>query len=96
VTDATGWRPASYDGAVAASFRANPAGGEFRSTTRSRSARVRADLAEPGASDIGDELEALGASPAGTEIVVWERFRHRLSMAGKPIHYVAVGARKVD
>jgi hypothetical protein len=57
---------------------------------------VREDLARPGASDIGDELAALRAGAAGTQIVVWERFRHRLSMAGRPIHYVAVGARKRD
>ena len=57
---------------------------------------VREDLARPGASDIGDELAALRGGAAGTEIVVWERFRHRLSMAGKPIHYIAVAARKRD
>jgi SAM-dependent methyltransferase len=57
---------------------------------------VHEDLSQPGASDIGDELAALRADPAGTEIVVWERFRHRLSMSGRPIHYVAVGARKRD
>ncbi len=54
---------------------------------------IHEDLAQPGASDIGDELAALAA--AGTEIVVSERFRHRMSIAGTPIHYVAVGARKL-
>lgn len=55
---------------------------------------IHEDLARPGASDIGDKLAELGG--CGTEIVVSERFRHRLSMAGEPIHYVAVGARKLD
>jgi SAM-dependent methyltransferase len=61
---------------------------------------VHEDLAQPGTSDIGDELAALGASASarvgGTEIVISERFRHRLSMAGEPIHYLAIGARKLD
>lgn len=66
-----------------------PPGAMFALTVHER-------LAQPGASDIGDELAALRAAGSGTEIVVWERFRHRLSMAGKPIHYIAVGARKAD
>ena len=57
---------------------------------------VHEDLADPGASDIGDELAVLRADGSGTEIVVWERFRHRLTMAGKPIHYLAIGARKLE
>jgi hypothetical protein len=57
---------------------------------------IHEDLAQPGTSDIGDELAALSAGAGGTEIVVSERFRHRLSMAGDPIHYIAVGARKLD
>jgi SAM-dependent methyltransferase len=57
---------------------------------------VHEDLAQPGASDIGDELAALGAGRHDTEIVVSERFRHRLSVAGEPIHYLAIGARKRD
>jgi len=57
---------------------------------------VHEDLAQPGASDIGDELQTLRCADSGTEIVVWERFRHRMSVAGAPIHYIAVGARKRD
>lgn len=53
-------------------------------------------LAQPGASEVGDELAALRAGAVGTEIVVSERFRHRLSITGEPIHYLAIGARKVD
>ncbi|HEV7806928.1 MAG TPA: class I SAM-dependent methyltransferase [Solirubrobacteraceae bacterium] len=56
---------------------------------------VHEDLAQPGTSDIGDELAALGAGAGGTEIVISERFRHRLSIAGAPIHYLAIGARKL-
>jgi hypothetical protein len=55
---------------------------------------VHEDLADPGTSDIGDELAVLRAEGSGTEIVVWERFRHRMTMAGEPIHYLAIGARK--
>jgi hypothetical protein len=57
---------------------------------------VHEQLARPGASEIGDELEGLGAGVAGTEVVVTERFRHRLSVTGEPIHYLAIGARKRD
>jgi SAM-dependent methyltransferase len=66
-----------------------PAGAMFALT-------VREDLAQPGASDIGDELAVLGAAGSDTEIVVSGRFRHRLSIAGEPIHYLAIGARKRD
>jgi predicted TPR repeat methyltransferase len=55
---------------------------------------VHEDLAQPGASDIGDELAALSAAGGDTEIVVSERFRHRLAMSGDAIHYLAIGARK--
>lgn len=51
------------------------------------------DLARPGASDVGDELAAL--RQGGTEIVVSERFVHRVTVAGAPIHYLAIGARKL-
>ena len=57
---------------------------------------VHEQLASPGASDIGDELELLRTGHAGTEVVVSERFRHRVSMAGEPIYYLAIGARKRD
>jgi hypothetical protein len=57
---------------------------------------VHEELVEPGTSDIGDELAAMGREDSDTEIVVWERFRHRLSMSGAPIHYVAIAARKRD
>lgn len=55
---------------------------------------VNEQLAEPGGSDIGDYLAELRQPASETEIVFWERFRHRLTMAGEPIHYVAVAARK--
>ena len=55
---------------------------------------VDEDLAHPGASDVGNELALLRAGHGGTEVVVWERFRHRLSVSGEPIHYLAIGARK--
>jgi hypothetical protein len=55
---------------------------------------VHEQLAQPGASDIGDELAMLRAGQAGTEIVVSERFRHRVTVTGEPIHYLAIGARK--
>jgi SAM-dependent methyltransferase len=66
-----------------------PPGGMFALT-------VHEQLAKPGASDIGDELALLRAGEAGTEIVVSERFRHRISVVGEPIHYLAIGARKLD
>lgn len=55
---------------------------------------VNESLAEPGASDFGDYLAEFAERPAWGEIVEWERFRHRLTMAGDPIHYVAIVARK--
>ncbi|MCP9490405.1 MAG: hypothetical protein MSC31_11095 [Solirubrobacteraceae bacterium MAG38_C4-C5] len=61
-----------------------PAGAVF-------AASVREDLARPGGSDFGDWL---ADPPAGTEIVRSERFRHRLTMAGDELHYMAVVARK--
>lgn len=57
---------------------------------------VHEDLVEPGSSDIGDELALMGSEEDATELVVWERFRHRVSVAGEPIHYVAVGALKAQ
>ena len=54
---------------------------------------VHEDLVEPGASDFGDYLAEFERCGWG-EIVVRERFRHRLTMAGHPIHYVAIVARK--
>ncbi|MEA2193438.1 MAG: hypothetical protein QOI73_3559 [Solirubrobacteraceae bacterium] len=65
-----------------------PAGAMFALT-------VHEDLAGPGTSDIGDELALLDKQGSGTEIVVQERFRHRMTMAGEPIHYLAIGARKL-
>jgi hypothetical protein len=52
------------------------------------------DLAEPGGSDFGDYLAEFERRADWGEIVVRERFRHRLTMAGEPIHYVAIVARK--
>lgn len=52
------------------------------------------DLAEPGASDFGDYLAEFQRRRDWGEIIVRERFRHRLTMAGEPIHYVAVVARR--
>ncbi len=54
------------------------------------SVSVPEQLAEPGSSDFGDYLAELGPG----EILVRERFEHRLSMAGDPLHYVAVVARR--
>lgn len=55
---------------------------------------VHEDLVAPGASDFGDYLAEFERRGDWGEIVVRERFRHRLTMAGDPIHYVAVVARK--
>jgi hypothetical protein len=52
------------------------------------------DLAEPGGSDFGDYLAGFEAREDGGEILVREPFRHRLTMAGEPITYVAIVARK--
>lgn len=51
-------------------------------------------LAEPGASDFGDYLAGFERRRDGGEIVMRERFRHRLTMAGDPISYLAIVARK--
>ncbi|MGI8728686.1 MAG: hypothetical protein ACR2LK_01570 [Solirubrobacteraceae bacterium] len=64
-----------------------PAGAMFALT-------VHEDLAQPGQSDIGDALELMRAAKSATELVVWERFRHRITIVGEPIHYVAIGALK--
>jgi hypothetical protein len=55
---------------------------------------VNEDLAKPGASDFGDYLAEFEQRGDWGEIVLHERFRHRLTMAGDPIHYVAIVARK--
>jgi hypothetical protein len=55
---------------------------------------VHEDLAQPGGSDFGDYLAEFERRADWGEIVVRERFRHRLTMAGEPIHYVAIVARK--
>lgn len=57
---------------------------------------VNETLAQTHASDIGDYLAELQGSASETEIVLWEPFRHRLTMAGEPIRYVAVAARKLS
>jgi hypothetical protein len=54
-------------------------------------ASVHEDLARHGGSDFGDWL---ADPPADTEVVGRERFRHRLTMAGDELFYVAVVARK--
>ena len=68
-------------------WSAFPAGAWF-------SVSLHEDLAEPGGSDFGDYLAGLEAREDGGEILVREPFRHRLTMAGEPITYVAVVARK--
>lgn len=55
---------------------------------------VHEDLAQPGASDFGDYLAEFARRPEWGEIVVRERFRHRLTMAGDPIHYLALVAHR--
>jgi hypothetical protein len=55
---------------------------------------VNEDLVQPEASDFGDYLAEFERRGDWGEIVVRERFRHRLTMAGDPIHYVAIVARK--
>jgi hypothetical protein len=52
------------------------------------------DLAEPGGSDFGDYLATFEDRDDGGEILVREPFCHRLTMAGDPIPYVAIVARK--
>jgi hypothetical protein len=68
-------------------WSAFPAGAWF-------SVSLHEDLAEPGASDFGDYLAGFEARADGGEILVREPFRHRLTMAGEPITYVALVARK--
>ena len=54
-------------------------------------------LAAPGGSDFGDYLADFEhRADGGGEILVREPFRHRLTMSGEPITYVAVVARKRD
>ena len=65
----------------------SPAGAWFAVT-------LHVDLSEPGGSDFGDYLAGFEDRDDGGEIVVRTRFRHRLTMAGKPIIYVAIIARK--
>lgn len=55
---------------------------------------VHEDLAQPGGSDFGDYLAGFEKRRDGGEILVRERFRHRLTMAGEPIAYIAIVARK--
>ena len=55
---------------------------------------LHVDLAEPGGSDFGDYLAGFEDRDDGGEILLRERFRHRLTMAGEPIDYVAIVARK--
>jgi SAM-dependent methyltransferase len=57
---------------------------------------VNEKLVETGASEIGEYLRSLRAPRSGTEIVSWERFRHRVSVNGTPIHYIAIAAHKHD
>ncbi|MDQ3675613.1 MAG: class I SAM-dependent methyltransferase [Actinomycetota bacterium] len=52
------------------------------------------DLVEPGASDFGDYLAEFERRDDWGEIAWRERYRHRLTMAGDPIQYVAIVARK--
>lgn len=58
------------------------------------SVSLHEDLAEPGGSDFGDYLAGFEDREGGGEILVREPFRHRLTMAGEPITYVAIVARK--
>jgi hypothetical protein len=58
------------------------------------SVSLHEDLAEPGGSDFGDYLAGFEARDDGGEILVREPFRHRLTMAGEPITYVAIVARR--
>jgi hypothetical protein len=58
------------------------------------SVSLHEDLAVPGGSDFGDYLAGFEERADGGEILVREPFRHRLTMAGEPITYVAIVARK--
>jgi hypothetical protein len=57
---------------------------------------LHVDLAKPGGSDFGDYLDGFERRGDGNEILVREPFRHRLTMAGEPIPYVAIVARKTQ
>ncbi len=58
------------------------------------SVSVPENLAQPGASDFGEYLAELDRTPGWGEILVRKRFRHRLSMAGDELHYIAIVARR--
>ena len=58
------------------------------------SVSLHEDLAQAGGSDFGDYLAGFEARGDGGQILVREPFRHRLTMAGDPITYVAIVARK--
>jgi hypothetical protein len=58
------------------------------------SVSLHEELAEPGGSDFGDYLAGFEARPDGGEILLREPFRHRLTMGGEPITYVAIVARR--
>ncbi len=58
------------------------------------SVSLHEDLAAPGGSDFGDYLVGFEERADGGDILVREPFRHRLTMAGEPITYVAIVARK--
>ncbi len=58
------------------------------------SVSLHEDLAVAGGSDFGDYLAGFEAREDGGRILVREPFRHRLTMAGEPITYVAIVARK--
>lgn len=64
-----------------------PAGSWFAVT-------LNEQLSGPGQSDFGDYLARLRGGAEDTEIVADEPFRHRLTMAGEPIGYRAIVARK--
>jgi hypothetical protein len=55
---------------------------------------VKESLAASGASDFGDWLAELEADDRWGRVVLRERFRHRLTMAGEELYYLAVVARK--
>jgi len=55
---------------------------------------VHEGLVGRGASDFGDYLVEFARRSDWGEIVLKQRFLHRLTMAGEPIHYIAIVARK--
>jgi hypothetical protein len=55
---------------------------------------VHEGLVGPGASAFGDYLAEFARRSDWGEIVLKQRFLHRLTMAGEPIHYIAIVARK--